>query len=199
MTPVSRATSGVEARSRHRCVGVAPRQAFGLARPVGTSVDSALVVHDEEMPYMSVLRDFKAFILRGNVVDLAVGVVIGVAFGNIVTSLVKDLITPLIAAIAGQPHFSGLAFTNNKSEFPYGDFINAVVSFLIVAAVLFFLVVRPMNWLMSRRKTALPADPTTRDCPYCLSSIPLKATRCAFCTSEVPAEVTVPVEATVRA
>ncbi len=136
---------------------------------------------------MNALREFKAFILRGNVVDLAVGVVIGVAFGAVVTALVKDLITPLIAAIGGQPEFFNLSFTINKSKFLYGDFINAVVSFLIIAAVVFFLVVRPVNWLMTRRKTELPTDPTTRDCPYCLSSIPVKATRCAFCTAEVPA------------
>jgi large conductance mechanosensitive channel len=132
------------------------------------------------------LTDFKAFILRGNVVDLAVGVIIGVAFGAVVTSLVKDLITPLIAAVGGQPDFSSLKFTINHSTFLYGDVINAIVSFLIIAAVVFFLVVRPVNWLMARRKTELPTDPTTRDCPYCLSSVPLKATRCAFCTSELP-------------
>lgn len=136
---------------------------------------------------MKALQEFKAFILRGNVVDLAVGVVIGVAFGAIVTALVKDLITPLIAAIGGQPKFSNLSFTINHSTFDVGDFINAVVSFLIIAAVVFFLVVRPVNWLMSQRKTELPADPTTRECPYCISSIPVKATRCAFCTAEVPA------------
>lgn len=139
---------------------------------------------------MQAMRDFKAFILRGNVVDLAVGVVIGVAFGAVVTALVTDLITPLIAAIAGQPHFGELTFTINKSKFLYGDFINAVISFLVIAAVVFFFVVRPVNWLMARRKTELPADPTTRECPYCLSSIPLKATRCAFCTAEVPAQAT---------
>jgi large conductance mechanosensitive channel len=135
---------------------------------------------------MSALRDFKTFILRGNVVDLAVGIVIGAAFGTVVSALVKDLITPLIAAIGGRPDFSGLWFSINKSRFLYGDFINAIVSFLIIAAVVFFLIVRPVNGLMARRKTELPADPTTRECPYCLSSIPIKATRCAFCTQEVP-------------
>ena len=135
---------------------------------------------------MKALNDFKAFILRGNVVDLAIAVVIGAAFGTIVTALVKDLITPLIAAIGGQPDFGGIYFTIHTSKFLIGDFINAVVSFLIIAAVVFFFVVRPINALMARRKTELPVDPTTRDCPFCLSSIPIKATRCAFCTSEVP-------------
>ncbi|HEX9036408.1 MAG TPA: large conductance mechanosensitive channel protein MscL [Ktedonobacterales bacterium] len=133
------------------------------------------------------LNDFKAFILRGNVVDLAVAVVIGAAFGAIVTALVKDLITPLIAAMGGQPDFSGLYFTINKSRFLYGDFINALVGFLIIAAVIFFLVIKPLNWLQSRRKSEPPADPTSRNCPYCLSEIPIQATRCAFCTQEVPA------------
>jgi large conductance mechanosensitive channel len=137
---------------------------------------------------MNALRDFKAFILRGNVVDLAIAVVIGAAFGTIIAAFVKDLLTPLLAAIGGKPDFSGLYFTINHSKFLYGDFINALVSFLIIAAVLFFFVVRPVNYLMSRRKTELPVDPTTRDCPFCLSSIPVKATRCAFCTSEVPTE-----------
>lgn len=131
-------------------------------------------------------KDFRDFILRGNVVDLAVGIVIGAAFGAVVTAFVKDLITPFIAAIGGKPDFSSVGFTINKSRFLVGDFINAVVSFLIIAAVVFFFVVRPVNALMSRRKTELPVDPTTRDCPYCMSSIPLKATRCAFCTQELP-------------
>jgi large conductance mechanosensitive channel len=140
---------------------------------------------------MSALRDFKAFILRGNVVDLAVGIVIGAAFGTVVAAFVKDLITPLIASMGGQPDFSGLFFTVNKSKFLYGDFINAVVSFLIIAAIVFFFVVRPVNALMARRKSEAPADPTERNCPYCLSSIPIKATRCAFCTQEVPAQAPV--------
>lgn len=135
---------------------------------------------------MKAARDFREFILRGNVVDLAVGVVIGAAFGAIVTALVKDLITPFIAAIGGKPDFSTLAFTINNSRFAIGDFINAVISFLIIAAVVFFLVVQPVNALMNRRKTETPTETTTRDCPYCLSSIPVKASRCAFCTQEVP-------------
>lgn len=135
---------------------------------------------------MKAANDFKAFILRGNVVDLAVGIIIGAAFGAVVTAFVKDLITPLIAAIGGKPDFGGLAFTINHSRFLYGDFINAVVSFLIIAAVVFFFVIRPVNALMNRRKTETPVAATTRDCPYCLSSIPIAATRCAFCTQEVP-------------
>ena len=134
---------------------------------------------------MKAINDFKAFILRGNVVDLAVGIVIGAAFGTIVAAFVKDLVTPLIAALGGQPDFSSLHFTVNNSQFMYGDFINAIISFLIIAAVIFFFVVRPVNALMARRKTELPPDPTTRECPYCLSSIPVAATRCAFCTSQV--------------
>lgn len=134
------------------------------------------------------LRDFKQFILRGNVVDLAVAVVIGAAFGAIVTSLVKDLITPLIAAVGGKPDFSNLYFTLNGSKFMYGDFMNAVISFLILAAVVFFLIVKPINTLTeysNRSKT--PEDPSEKKCPYCLSDVPKKATRCAFCTSKLKA------------
>ncbi len=134
---------------------------------------------------MKAMNEFKAFILRGNVVDLAVGIVIGAAFGAVVAAFVKDLVTPLITAVGGQPDFSSLYFPINNSRFMYGDFINAIVSFLIIAAVVFFFVVRPVNALMARRKTELPPDPLTRDCPYCLSSIPTAATRCAFCTSQV--------------
>jgi large conductance mechanosensitive channel len=132
------------------------------------------------------LRDFKEFLLRGNVVDLAVAVIIGAAFGAVVTALVKDIITPLIAAIGGQPDFSALSFTINKSHFLYGDFINAILSFLIIAAVVFFFVVVPINKLIerTRRKPTTP-DPTTRKCPECLSEIPLAARRCAYCTAEV--------------
>lgn len=141
---------------------------------------------------MKAANEFKAFILRGNVVDLAIGIVIGAAFVTVVNALVKDLITPLIAALGGQPNFSAISFTINKSVFLIGDFINAIVAFIIVAAVLFFFVVRPVNALMARRKTEVAATPTTRECPFCVSSIPLQATRCAFCTSEVPAAVAVP-------
>ena len=129
--------------------------------------------------------EFKAFILRGSVVDLAVGIVIGAAFTAVVTALVKDLITPIIAAIGGKPDFSSISFTINNSTFLIGDFINAVVSFLIVAFVVFAFVVKPVNHLMALRKTETPVLPITRDCPFCLSAVPLAATRCAFCTSEL--------------
>ncbi|MDQ2787448.1 MAG: large conductance mechanosensitive channel protein MscL [Chloroflexota bacterium] len=135
---------------------------------------------------MKAANDFKAFILRGNVVDLAVGIIIGAAFGTVVSAFVKDLITPLIAAIGGKPDFAALGFTINHSRFLLGDFINAVVSFLIIALVVFFFVVRPVNALMNLRKTETPAIAKTRECPYCLSSIPIAASRCAFCTQEVP-------------
>lgn len=138
---------------------------------------------------MSAASDFKQFVLRGNVVDLAVGVVIGSAFGGVVTAFVKDIITPIIA-IPGKMDgktFDALSFSVNGSKFPIGDFVNVVVSFLLIALVVFFFVVRPVNYLMSRRKTETPVEPTTRECPRCLSSIPLAATRCAFCTSDVAA------------
>lgn len=131
------------------------------------------------------LKGFRSFILRGNVVDLAIGVVIGAAFGAVVTALVKDLITPIIAAIGGKPDFSGLYFTVNNSKFLYGDFINAVISFLIIAAAIYFLVVVPVNRLMARFKPTAEAPTPTKDCPYCLSSIPAAATRCAFCTADL--------------
>lgn len=131
------------------------------------------------------MRDFREFLLRGNLVDMAVGIVIGLAFAAVVTALVADLITPIIAAIGGQPNFSGLTFTINKSHFLYGAFINAVISFVVIAAAVFFLVVKPVNALMARRKTEPPVDATTRACPECLSEIPIAARRCAFCTAEV--------------
>ena len=124
--------------------------------------------------------------MKGNVVDLAVGVVIGVAFGAVVNGLVKDLITPLIGAIGGQPDFSGLTFTVNNSKFLYGDFINAIVSFLIIAAVIFFFVVKPLNKLQERAaKNKTPVDPIEKKCPECLSEIPKAAKRCMYCTSKV--------------
>jgi large conductance mechanosensitive channel len=132
------------------------------------------------MPQM--LKDFRAFILRGNLVDLAVAVVIGTAFTAVITALVKDLVTPLIAAIGGKPDFSNLAFTINGSRFAYGDFINALISFVIVAAVLFFFVIKPVNALLARRRTEPPVDEEIRTCPECLSEIPVAARRCAFCT-----------------
>ena len=133
------------------------------------------------------LSDFKKFVLRGNVVDLAVAVVIGAAFTAVVTAFVKDFVTPLIGAIFGKQDFSNLYFTLNHSQFNYGAFINALLSFLIVATVVFFAVVVPLNILM-KRLNLLPKEepePETRPCPQCLSDIPVAAQRCAFCTSEV--------------
>jgi len=132
------------------------------------------------------MKGFRAFLLRGNVVDLAVGVVIGVAFGAIVTAFVKDLVTPLIAAIGGQPNFSELYFTLNNSKFLYGDFVNTIVSFLIIAAVVYFFVVTPYTALVSRSRKEPPADPTTKKCTECMSEIPIGAKRCAFCTEPQP-------------
>jgi large conductance mechanosensitive channel len=131
------------------------------------------------------VKDFKQFLLRGNVVDLAIAVVIGAAFGAVVAALVSDLITPLIAAIFGSHDFSALTFTIHKSRFLYGHFINAVLAFVTIAAAVFFLVVKPVNALMARRKTEPPVDETTRQCPECLSEIPVGARRCAFCTATV--------------
>ena len=133
----------------------------------------------------TLLGEFNTFLLRGNVVDLAVGIVIGAAFGALVTALVADLITPLIAAISGSHDFSSLTFTIHGSRFLYGDFINKILAFVLVAAAVFFLVVRPVNALMARRKTETPVDETVRACPECLSDIPVAARRCAFCTSEI--------------
>jgi large conductance mechanosensitive channel len=130
--------------------------------------------------------EFRAFLLRGNLVDMAVGIVIGLAFAAVVTSFVGDLVTPLIAAIFGKPDFSSLSFTINGSAFHYGAFLNALVAFVLIAVVLFFLVVRPVNALVARSRKE-PLDPTTRSCPACLSEIPLEARRCAFCTSDVSA------------
>ncbi len=120
--------------------------------------------------------------MRGNVVDLAVGVVIGAAFTSIVNSLVKDLLTPLVGAIFKQPDFSGMFFTINHSRFMYGNFFNALISFLIVSATVYFFVVTPINTLISRARKEAPADPTTKKCPECLSEIAKDAKRCAFCT-----------------
>ncbi|HBP51456.1 TPA: large conductance mechanosensitive channel protein MscL [Candidatus Shapirobacteria bacterium] len=128
-------------------------------------------------------KGFRDFILRGNVIDLAVAVVIGGAFGSIVTALVKDIITPLIGAIGGTPDFSNLIFTLNGSKFLIGDFLNALISFLIISAVIYFLVVLPMNTIMAKIKKGEKVDPTNKTCPECLSQIPLKATRCKFCTA----------------
>jgi large conductance mechanosensitive channel len=133
------------------------------------------------------MKGFKEFILRGNVMDLAVAVVIGAAFTAVVTALVKDLLTPLIAAVAGAPDFSGIAFEVNGSKLLIGDFLNAVIAFLMLATVVYFFVVLPMNTLMARLKRGEVApDPTTKKCPECLSEIPIGARRCAFCTSVIP-------------
>lgn len=131
------------------------------------------------------LKEFKQFLLRGNVVDLAVGVVIGAAFGTVVAALVSDLLTPLIAAIAKVPDFSGFAFTINGSRFMLGHFINALVAFVLVAAAIFFFVIKPMNLLVARSKKEAPADPTTKKCPECLSEIPIEAKRCSQCAQTV--------------
>ena len=133
----------------------------------------------------SVASEFRAFVLRGNVVDLAVAVVIGAAFGAVVTSLVENIITPLIGAIGGQPDFSGLSFTINNSVFNYGLVLNALISFLIVALVIFFFVVKPVNLLMARFKPTDAEPAPTKECPHCLSSVPAAASRCAFCTSDL--------------
>ena len=132
------------------------------------------------------LKDFKAFILRGNVVDLAVGVVIGAAFGAVITSLVTDVFTPILA-IPGSSDFSDLKITAGGSDILYGSFLNALIVFLLIAAAVFFCIVRPVNALMARRKTEPDVESTTRDCPWCLSAIPTGARACAFCTREVPA------------
>lgn len=130
------------------------------------------------------MKGFRQFIMRGNVLDLAVAVVMGAAFGAVVTALVKDLITPLIAAIVGKPDFSAIQFDVNGSKFLLGDFINALVSFLLIGAAVYFFVVLPMNALLARlRRGEAPPDPTTKECPECLSTIPIGAKRCAFCTS----------------
>jgi large conductance mechanosensitive channel len=133
------------------------------------------------------LKEFRQFILRGNLVDLAVAVVVGTAFTALVNQFVKSIVTPLIAAIFGKPDFSNLVFTINGSRFTYGDFFNALITFVIVAAVMFFLVVKPVNALMERFRTEPDVDRETRDCPECLSAIPVGAKRCGFCTSAVAA------------
>lgn len=133
------------------------------------------------------LKDFREFILRGNLVDLAVAVVIGTAFTALVTAFVTYIVTPIIAAIGGKPDFSDLSFQINGSEFGYGAFLNALIAFLIIAAVLFFFVIKPVNLLMARFQPDTAVDVETRVCPECLSDIPSAARRCAFCTSAVPA------------
>ena len=131
------------------------------------------------------IKEFKQFLLRGNVVDLAVGVVIGAAFGTVVTALVSDFLTPLIAAIAKVPDFGGLSFTINGSKFMYGHFINALISFILVASAIFFFVVKPMNMLITRSRKEPPADPTTKKCKECMSEISINAKRCSHCAQVV--------------
>ena len=134
------------------------------------------------------VNDFRQFLLRGNVVDLAVGVVIGAAFGRIVNTVVAGLITPVIAALGGEPDFSNLSFTINDSQFKYGLIVNAILSFVIIATAVFFVVVRPVNALMTRFRTEPGVVEPTHTCPQCLSDIPVRARRCAFCTAEVAAD-----------
>ncbi|TAK77907.1 MAG: large conductance mechanosensitive channel protein MscL [Dehalococcoidia bacterium] len=133
------------------------------------------------------MGEFKKFLLRGNVVDLAVGVIIGLAFGAVVTALVEGIFTPLIAAVVGEPDFSAIGVTINGSRLEIGRFLNAVVSFLSVAAAVFFLVVKPVNHLTARARTEVPAEPTLRKCPECLMDVPRAARRCAHCTSVLAA------------
>ena len=139
------------------------------------------------------LRGFRDFVLRGNVLDLAVAVVIGGAFGAVITALVKDLLTPLIAAIIGKPDFSAIYFEVNGSRFLIGDFMNALLSFVLIGAAVYFFVVVPMNAITARmRRGAASPDPTTKKCPECLSDVPIAARRCAFCTSPLGAEAVRP-------
>ena len=131
------------------------------------------------------MSGFRKFILRGNVIDLAIAVVIGAAFGTVVQAFVKDLITPLVGALGGVPDFSLLFFTVNNSRFLIGDFINALLSFIVIAAVVYYFVVLPINRLVARFSPEPPAPTPTRECPECLSKIPVTARRCAFCTTVV--------------
>src|SRR3954465_9272431 len=162
-----------------------PRRAVGTEPPVPAK-NSERAIRGRAYR-RAMLREFRAFILRGNLVDLAVAVVIGTAFTAVVNALVEDVITPLIAAVGGEPNFGRLAFTINGSRFAYGDFFNALLTFLLVAAVVFFLVIKPVNVLLARFRTEAEVESPTRSCPECLSQIPHAAARCAFCTSEVPA------------
>ena len=130
----------------------------------------------------SILEEFKAFIMRGNLIELAVAFVLGLAFAALVTAFVADLITPIIAAIFGKPDFSSLDFTINGSRFAYGDFLNALITFISIAAAIFFFVVKPMEAITARRG---PVEASQRECPECLSEIPVAARRCAYCTAEV--------------
>jgi large conductance mechanosensitive channel len=131
---------------------------------------------------MTLLTEFKKFLLRGNVVDLAVAVVIGTAFAAVVKALVADLLTPIIALIFGKPSFGDLSFTLNSSHFLYGDFVNNLITFVSIAAAVFFFVVAPVNRLTARRAKE---DPDTKECPECTSVIPIAARRCPQCTAQI--------------
>jgi len=131
------------------------------------------------------IKEFKEFLLRGNMLDLAVAVVIGAAFGAVISALVADIITPMIAAIVGKPDFSSLEFTIHNSRFTYGHFMNALLSFVLISAAVFFFVIKPVNLFMSKTKKEEPLDETDRRCPECLAEIPREAKRCMYCTIEV--------------
>ena len=133
----------------------------------------------------NMFKEFKQFLLRGNVVDLAVGVVVGASFGSVVTAFVSDLLTPLIGAIAKVPDFSDLKFTLNGSQFMYGHFLNAIISFILVSAAVFFFVIKPINFLIAKARKEKPTDPTVKKCPECLSEIPVAAKRCSHCIQPV--------------
>jgi large conductance mechanosensitive channel len=148
-----------------------------------TGVSQAL--EPERSLRMTLLTEFKTFLLRGNVVDLAVAVVIGAAFGAVIASFVADMLTPLVAAIFGKPDFSALTFSINDSAFRYGSFINSLVAFVTVAAAVFFFVVVPVNTLIARSRKEPPPDPTIKKCPRCINDIPLEATKCGFCTADL--------------
>ncbi len=136
----------------------------------------------------NIIKGFRDFILRGNVIDLAVGIMIGAAFNGLISALVRDLMTPFASAIFKQPNFNNLTFTIRGSQFMYGDFFNNLISFLILAFTIYFFIVVPINRLTSGLKKQPPAEPVTKTCPECLSSIPVKAKRCAYCTASVPVQ-----------
>ena len=131
------------------------------------------------------MKGFKQFILRGSVIDLAVGVVIGASFGTVISSFVKDILIPFLGLLGGKANFSTISFTFNHSTFLIGDFFNNVLSFIIIAAVIYFFVVTPVNKLMNTINKKKPVIPDTKKCPFCISSIPLQAKKCAFCTIDL--------------
>jgi large conductance mechanosensitive channel len=158
-----------------------------ITKPKLTAPKPEVIITQELSMAKNALKEFRQFILRGNVVDLAIAVVVGASFNNVVQALVRDLLTPLIAALGGKHDFSQLSFSFRGTPFPYGDFLNVLISFLTIAAVVFFFVVQPTNRMMRKFKKDEPAEITTRACPECLSEIPLQATRCKFCTAVVKA------------